>query len=89
MTEPVYQDRVTISCTFGDDEKCKQIMIYLNYDEITAEDIARCVEAAFNASMVTVRNLGGGGMRMPRRFWNNLDENTNYSEPPKHWFGQE
>lgn len=87
MTEPEYvPDRVTIACHYGDDEKCKQIMIYLNYDHVTAEDIARCVEAAFNASVVTVGEMS---VRMPRRFWGPANDNTNYSEPPKHWFGQE
>lgn len=86
MSEEYATDKVTISCHYGDDEKCKQILIYLNYDQVTAEDIARVIEAAFNASIVTIRDLQRGTTtRLPRRFEPGID---NSLEPPRHWFGQ-
>lgn len=89
MTEPpAPYDRVTISCTYGDDEKCRQIMVYLNYDDITAEDITAIVEAAFNASVVTIRNVGGPAIRLPRRFWNDDNTTAGADFPPRNWFGK-
>lgn len=85
----VAPDKVTISCHYGDDEKCKQILIYLNYDQVTAEDIARIIESAFNASIVTVRDMQlGTTLRLPRRLHDDINSNPHFSDPPKHWFGQ-
>lgn len=49
MTDPVYSDstdKVTITCYYGDDGRCKQITIYLNDDTVTPEDIAACIRTA-------------------------------------------
>lgn len=62
MTHPHDPDKVTVTGHYDDRGECRQIFVYLNYDTVTAADVADAVRAVFKPD-VTERDLGLGQTR--------------------------
>jgi hypothetical protein len=88
MNLPHEFDKVTVTGYYDDDDRCRQIFVYLNGDDVTARDVAEAVRAVFRPD-VTQRDRSHGDTRA----FPQIGVNGHAVAPPselddKDWFRQ-